>query len=152
MSKQKVDFDEDLLIMVEGMARQGATENDIAKALGITTRTLYTYRQTCPKLAEAMKRGKAVTDFTVESALYRRAVGCTETVIQRKVLPDGSEIVTETVKHIAPDTAACARWLALRCPDRWRELPIEAGNNNEETTAMIQEYLRALTGNGVGNE
>jgi len=151
MSK-KVDFDEDLLIMVEGMARQGATEADIAGALGITTRTLYNYRQTCPKLAEAMKRGKAVTDFTVESALYRRAVGCTETVIQRKVLPAGSEIVTETAKHIAPATAACARWLALRCPDRWRELPIEAGNNNEETTAMIQEYLRALAGNGVRNE
>ena len=46
------------LILVEGWARDGLTNERIADNLGINQDTLYTYKKKYPEFSEALKKGK----------------------------------------------------------------------------------------------
>lgn len=65
----------DKLILVEGWARDGLTDEQIAKNLGIGIRTLYEYKEKYPQFSQSLKKGKEVIDIEVENALLRRALG-----------------------------------------------------------------------------
>jgi transposase-like protein len=45
----------------------------IAKNIGITTSTLYEWKNKYPDFSEALKESKEVADFEVESALFKKA-------------------------------------------------------------------------------
>ena len=64
----------DKLILVEGWARDGLTNEQIADNLGINQDTLYTYKKKYPEFSEALKKGKEVVDFEVENALLKNAL------------------------------------------------------------------------------
>lgn len=61
------------LVLVEGWARDGLTDVQIAKNIGITTSTLYEWKNKYPDFSEALKESKEVADFEVESALFKKA-------------------------------------------------------------------------------
>lgn len=63
------------LIKLEGWARDGLTNEQIAKNIGINPDTLYTWLNKFPELSESLKRGKEVVDRQVENALLKRALG-----------------------------------------------------------------------------
>lgn len=65
----------DGLIRLEGWARDGLTDEQIANNIGIAAGTLYAWKNAYPEISEALKRGKDVIDREVENALFRRAVG-----------------------------------------------------------------------------
>lgn len=62
------------LTLVEGWARNGLTEAQIAKNLGISVDTFYTYKKKYVEFSEALKKGKEVVDFEVENALLKAAL------------------------------------------------------------------------------
>ena len=61
------------LVLVRGWARHGLTDVQIAKNIGITTSTLYEWKNKYPEFSEALKESKEVADFEVENALYKKA-------------------------------------------------------------------------------
>lgn len=61
------------LVLVRGWARDGLTDVQIAKNIGITTSTLYEWKNKYPDFSEALKESKEVADFEVESALFKKA-------------------------------------------------------------------------------
>ncbi|MGL4644670.1 MAG: transposase [Vagococcus fluvialis] len=63
------------LLKLEGWARDGLVNEDIAKMIGINPDTLYTWINKYPEISESLKRGKEVVDRQVENALLRRAIG-----------------------------------------------------------------------------
>lgn len=63
------------LIKVEGWARDGLTDEQIAHNMGIAYSTLRTWRDKFSALSAALKRGKEIIDRQVENALLRRALG-----------------------------------------------------------------------------
>lgn len=106
--------------------RNGATNADIAKMLGIGRTTLNMIIQDYPEVKSLLKQGKDTADLFVENALYKRACGyeVEETTTEVQVLKDGSGTTTyvrKTKKHIPPDTTAGIFWLKNRKPDTWRE-------------------------------
>lgn len=119
----------DGLIMLECWARDGLTDAQIAKNIGVSTVTLYDWKKKYPNISKALKRGKAVVDYEVESALLRRALGYRYKEITREKRTDPktgfSCLVTtkEVVKEVAPDTTAQIFWRKNRKPDEWREKP-----------------------------
>lgn len=86
----------DKLLLMEGYARDGGTDFQIAEALSISTNTLRNMRNRYPDVAEALRKGKEVVDYAVENALLRKALG--------------------------GDTNAIMFWLKNRRPDKWRDL------------------------------
>lgn len=111
----------DKLILVEGWARSGLTEEQIAHNLGIGYTTLKEYKNKYSSLMAALKRGKEVVDFEVEGALYKRAIGYKSLEVKTVTNPDGSVTTTETIKEVPADVTAQIFWLKNRKPDKWRD-------------------------------
>ena len=63
------------LILIESWARNGLTDEQIAKNLGISKTTFYKYLKDHIELSELLKKSKEVVDIQVENALLKRALG-----------------------------------------------------------------------------
>ena len=113
----------DGLILLEGWARNGATDEELSRKMGINPATLYVWKSKYPEISEALKRGKEVIDIQVENALLKRALGYDyqEERVEESV-EDGVKTI-RTTKHIPPDTTAGIFWLKNRNPDKWRQNP-----------------------------
>ena len=83
------------LILLEGWARDGLTDEQIAKKIGINRDTLNDWKKKYPVISDTLKKGKEVVDYQVENALLQSAL-------------DGN-------------TTAQIFWLKNRRPDKWRE-------------------------------
>ncbi len=86
----------DKLLLMEGYARDGAKDKDIAEALGISHNTLINMKKNYGDVSEALRKGKEIVDYAVENALLRKALG--------------------------GDTTAIMFWLKNRKPSQWRDL------------------------------
>lgn len=125
----------DALTLLEGWARDGLSDKQIAHNIGITTVTLYDWKNKYPSFANALKNGKEIVDIQVENALLKRALGCTitETTVEES---DTGKVKTKTItKQIAPDVVAQIFWLKNRRPDKWRDKREEA--KDDENCAKI---------------
>lgn len=60
---------------IEGWARDGLTDEQIAQNIGINRDTLYTWKKKYADISDALKRGKQIVDLQVENALLKRALG-----------------------------------------------------------------------------
>lgn len=115
------------LILLEGWARDGLTDEQIAHNMGIRTSTLYEWKKKYLEISESLKRGKEVVDILVENALLKKALGYT--VKEQKITKDG--LIVEIEKEISPDTTAQIFWLKNRKPDKWRD-KVENINTNDD--------------------
>ena len=121
LSKINEWLKKDKLILLEGWARDGLTDEQIAKNIGINRTTLYDWKKKETNIADALKKGKEVIDFEVENALLKKALGYTITLNKQKVTKDGDVVdITEEV-HVPPDTTAQIFWLKNRKKEQWRE-------------------------------
>ncbi len=100
------------LIILEGYARDGLIDEEIAGKMGINVATLYTWKNRYSEIDEALKKGKEVIDYEVEQALLRKAL-------------DG-------------DTTAQIFWLKNRRPDKWRDK--QEIKHEGEITAIRVDY------------
>lgn len=74
MSTMKEWLEPDNLILIEGWARSGLTEEQIAKNMGIDRTTLYRWKNKDCNIYNALKRNKDIVDFEVENALLKNAM------------------------------------------------------------------------------
>lgn len=107
----------DGLLKIEGWARDGLTDEQIAEIIGINPATLYVWKQKYPEISESLKKGKEVVDRQVENALLKRALGYQYDEI---TLENGVETKRVT-KEVVPDTTAQIFWLKNRKPNQWRD-------------------------------
>lgn len=117
MAKGKYEkwLEDENLKLIEGWARDGLTDEQIAHNMGITVSTLYEWKKKYTKISESLKKGKEVIDFEVENALLQSA--------------------------LAGNTTAQIFWLKNRRPDKWREKHIETTDTAalEKLDAILKE-------------
>lgn len=115
------------LILIEGWARDGLTDEQIASNMGIGYSTLQTWKSKYQDIRDTLKRGKEVIDRQVENALLKRALGYRYKETTRELLTDKNTglselVVTKVVeKEVVPDTTAQIFWLKNRKPSVWRD-------------------------------
>lgn len=152
MAKAKWEDVKDKLTLVEGWARDGLTNEQIAKNLGIGKTTFYKMIKEHSELSEHLKKGKEIIDYEVENALLKRALGYkyeekTYESIYDKELDMHTERLTKRVtKQVAPDTTALIFWLKNRKPKQWRDKVDIEGESNKETLEKLDEVLKGLGG------
>jgi transposase-like protein len=141
------------LIKIEGWARDGLTDDQIAQNIGIRRETLYDWKKKYPNFSNALKKGKEVVDRQVENALLKRALGYSydEVTHERQYNKEKDEIelvpVKVVTKQVAPDTTAQIFWLKNRRPDKWRdrkELDANVNHSNNPFQELSVEELKKL--------
>ena len=139
------------LLRIEGWARDGLTDEQIAYNMGINKATLYRWKEKYCDICDSLKRGKEVVDRQVENALLKRALGYEYTETTREYIPELNEMKTtkKVTKQVAPDTTAQIFWLKNRKPDKWRDK-----QEYEDRTAIekLDEILKGLHDNAAKSE
>lgn len=111
----------DNLLRIEGWARDGLTDEQIAKNIGISRKTLSEWKVKYGDIGDALKKTKEVVDREVENALHKRALGyMVEEVKIIESEKDGKRIETFR-RHIPGDVTAQIFWLKNRKPEVWRD-------------------------------
>ena len=118
MVRYKEFIKEDGLTKVEGWARDGLTDEQIANNIGVARETIYRWKNAHPEFEKILRRSKAVVDIQVENALLKRALGYDTT--EQFTDADGNK--KEVKKQIPPDVTAQIFWLKNRKPQEWRDL------------------------------
>lgn len=115
MARGKFEYwlTDDGLTLLEGWARDGLSDEQIAHNMDISPATLYRYKQNYCEICKALKKGKEVVDYEVENALLKKAL-------------DG-------------DTAAMIFWLKNRRKKKWMDKPVDSADNggNEPVRIII---------------
>ena len=141
----KIDewLEQDKLILLEGWARDGLTEEQIANNIGISRQSLWEWKKKEVDILNALKKGKEVVDIEVENALLKRALGYTITLKEQKV--DKNGCVHDLVKdvHVPGDTTAQIFWLKNRRKQQWRDR-VEYENTGENKNGVMDELVEAL--------
>ena len=109
------------LLRLQGWARDGLTDEQIATNMGISAATLYNWKRDHLDILEALKEGKDVADRQVENALFKSAMGYTFDEVTKE-LKDDELVVTKVVhKEVQPNTTAQIFWLKNRKRAEWRD-------------------------------
>lgn len=116
MAKINEWLEEDKLILLEGWARDGLTNEQIANNIGIDERTLYRWKDKESRICQSLKKGKEVVDFEVENALLKNAM-------------EGN-------------VTAQIYWLKNRKPKEWRDKVVVENENNG--SGVLTELVEAL--------
>lgn len=152
MAKSKWPQVEEKLALVEAWARDGLSEEQIAKNLGISRTTMETYKKKYPVLLDALKKGRFVQVQEVENSLYKAATGYyykTQETHKVKVQgPNGPEEKVEVVtimKFKPPETAAMCFFLKNKDKINWADNPQMLDVRREELelrkeTAKFKEW------------
>jgi hypothetical protein len=123
VAKGKYEYwltDEGLLLLA-GWARDGLTDEQIAVKCGISTSTLYEWKNKYSEISESLKKGKDIADFEVENALHQKA--------------------------LSGDVAAMIFWLKNRRPKKWRDKPIGDDNNGMDAILALTKANLELAKN-----
>ena len=120
MANSKWEEVKDKLILVEGWARDGLTNEQIAENLNIGKTTFYKLLKEYPELSEHLKKGKEVVDYEVEKALLKNA--------------------------LSGNITAQIFWLKNRKPKQWKDKVEVEDEGNKETLDKLDEVLKGLGG------
>lgn len=129
------------LHLISDWMRNGATEEEVYKKLGISHQTFYRYKKLHSELNEALKT-REEADAQVEAALFKNATGFfydEVQTIERYSDREGTVSETKTIKkYKEPDTTAQAIWLNNRRREVWRQKQeqLAAGESTE-----IREFI-----------
>ena|SRR6266581_3141549 len=122
------------------LALLGATDQEMADALGIDQVTLDRWKTRHKEFGIATQHGKIKADAEIAESLYNRALGYTHEAM-KIFMPVGAEtpVYVPYVQHYPPDTTAAVMWLRNRQPDKWR-------NRHEvNVTGSIAHRLAQMT-------
>lgn len=135
------------LLLIEGWARDGLTDEQIAHNMGIGYSTLQTWKKEYQDIRDTLKKGKEVVDRQVENALLKRALGYQYEEIREK--QEGGVITERTVtkKEVPPDTTAQIFWLKNRKPEVWRDR--QQIEHSGEISSKLADVMKQIGGEGL---
>lgn len=148
MAKYKDWITKEGLIKIEGWAKDGLTNEQIAQNMGVKRETLYYWCKKFPDVSSVLKRGKEVVDRQVENSLLKRALGYTyeETTKEPVLNPNTGKteltVAKVVTKQVLPDTTAQIFWLKNRKPKEWRDRQnIEVSKHMDETIKELEAFF-----------
>lgn len=104
------------LLLIEGWAKDGLTDEDIAANMGISRSTLNNWKNKYSDISDTLKKGKDVVDRQVENALLKEAL-------------DGN-------------ITAIIYWLNNRKPDKWRnKRTVEVEGTPDAAVKEMDDYF-----------
>ena len=139
------------LLKLEGWARDGLTDEQIAVNIGISRSTLNAWKDKYSDISDTIKRGKDVVDREVENALLRRALGYEYEEVKEKFEGNVMTERTVTKKEVIPDVTAQIFWLKNRKRETWADRQnIEISQPIDDSIKEMEAYFEQLKESGSG--
>ena len=137
VAKSKADewLEQDKLTLLEGWARDGLTDEQIANNIGISRSTLFEWRKNNQDISNALKKGKEIVDIEVENALLKRALGYK----YDEVTYENGVETKRVTKEVQPDTTAQIFWLKNRRKQQWRDKVEFTGDNTVQKIQIVND-------------
>ena len=130
---RKTTYKPEYCDMVRVACRLGAIDTDLEELLGVSSKTIFNWRNKHPEFAEASKVGKEAANNKVKEALFKRATGC----ITSKQVLDKNGIPTDITTEHPPETAACMAWLYNRDRANWKKDPALIDDPNKKDDSNV---------------
>ncbi len=140
------------------LAAKGATDEEIADAMGISRRTIYRWswtedkkgNKTLTSFGEALSTGKDAADAQVERTLYQRCKGFEVEEEEQTINVDnkgGSTIgkIVKKKRYIPPDTMAIMYWLNNRKREEWNN------KYKSESSNIVDDWVDSIPDVTEGN-
>lgn len=147
-SKASEWLEPDNLILIEGWARDGLTDKDIAeKRIGIGERTFTDWKSRFSAISAALKKGREPIAEKVEQSLYDlcQTQEYTDVITEETQDADGNVTgrkIKTTVRQVPPNPTAIIFALKNLKAYKWKDKPVEAVN--VEDTEQIDEMSKSL--------
>lgn len=132
------------LALLEGWARDGYTDREIATKMRISEKQLQRLREADAKIRKALDHGREATDYMVEKALLKSALGYKKKEVRiTSIIRYGKLVETqkeEFMTDVAPSVTAAQTWLYNRCSDKWKKDPQKGilDDIDEDTSIKIE--------------
>lgn len=109
---------------IKGWVEAGATDKEIADALGIGKSTLCTYKTKHKELQESFARGRVVVCCDIKAALLKKALGFyyeeTRSFVKED-LKNGTTTYTEKTRRYCVPSETAAAMLLRNYDETWRD-------------------------------
>lgn len=131
---------EDGLTLIAGWRRSGVSLKEIAtNNIGISMTGFWGWYHQSENLRRACANAKDIADYTVEDALYRRAIGYNYEEREYQLIEGEVRLARIHERHMPPDTKAIMQWLFNRKPEVWRALqePLESTQYTETVKNIL---------------
>lgn len=144
MARRAVRYEthvEPYLDKIEEMAKEHATEKEIAEALGIGASTLRKWKNEHQALAGALVVDYKKTNKEALGAFYRRVTGYTYTETTRELVDGELKVTKEVDKTVPPDVSAGQFWLSNKMPEDFKNKQEISGNI---TTKKLEDFASCM--------
>lgn len=146
--KYKEWIEQDGLLRITGWGRDGLTNEEIAKKIGVSYSTFKEWKKKFPAIAAALKDARAPVAVEIENAFFSRCQWrtVTETTVRTWEGRDGREHkeVTTQERVIPPDTACLLFALKNHIPTRYTDKPQQRAEDVQKQHADIVAAIKAI--------
>lgn len=109
------------------LAIKGCTDDEIAKAMHVTRKTICSWKREHESFSKALAEGKEIADSKIERGLYNIAMGYYVDEEERliEVNKDGTTKLgdlRQKKRYIPPSVTAQIFWLKNRKKEQWRDV------------------------------
>lgn len=156
MAKGKYEkwITEDGLLLLKGWAREGLTDEEISKKMGVNPATFYRWMNSYREICEAIKKGREPVNVILEDTAIERATEWkTVKEITREPKFDRTTGKTELVvtkeveKKVPPDSTLLIFLMKNRMKDKYgdkQQLEISGQLDTNPFAGLTEEQLRKL--------
>lgn len=151
--KSKFEQWQDRLLEIKGWARDGLTDEEIMKKIGISKPTFYSWQKKYDNFLNALKEGRAPVNVEIEDTFIDkklRGYFVEEEVQERVIRKDANGMVIGETAHvrkfkryIPPDTTAMIFYLKCRLANKYNDrLNVVVEDNRNGKLAELIEGLK----------
>lgn len=137
--------------LLTAWARDGLSMEEIARKMGISRKTLYSYMDSSLHILHSLRKGKEESDSEVENTLFKKCNGFIQEVLKPmkirkaeydpetgKKICDYDEIVyVKDQIYVQPDTVAIKYYLSNRKPDKWKDKIEQVIDTEADTSGVV---------------
>lgn len=154
---------DDGLLILKGWARDGLTDEEIAKRIGISSKTLYEWYNRFSEICSTIKKGRRPVLVEVEDSFFETKLKghyVEEETIEKTVHRDAKGNVTGSTEHkrvtkryIPADTTAQIFFMKCRMPEKYNDkLNVSLEAKNEGKLADLIEGLKVNAEDDIHEE
>lgn len=141
-------IEDDGLLLIKGWARDGLTDSDIAKNIGIHPATLYEWMKKYPEIHEALKKGRKPIIVQVEDTFLEKKLSgyfVDEEIVEVTKHPNGekTEHRKKMKRWIPPDTTAMIFYLKCKKPKYYND-KLTVTVDNEASNGKLDQLIEAV--------
>ena len=145
---------EDGLLLLKGWARDGLTDEEIAKKMHVSCSTFYEWQKKYSDISEALKNGREPVDVILEDTAFERATQwktVKEITKELKFDRESGEtklmVTKEVEKRVPPDSTLLIFLMKNRMKDKYgdkQHVEISGQLDTNPFAGLTEEQLRKL--------